>query len=195
VDGHIAAIQAPENVWHGATLRGPTRIQGPPSSYDCYDKALAMLTSQPGPTCPSRTITRPRFTTVRIPGRWATASTTVLAATNTAWREAIVRQTKGRGSARRDDIKSDPQIVVAPQIAPQANEHRPFQHVGIAVWTPGVADAVRPGTDHDAGARQSYHGRHRTRGRCRRHNGDTSVGECVGHRVHRSRSPIPRQKA
>jgi hypothetical protein len=36
--------------------------------------------------------------------------------TPTAWREAIVRQTKGRGSPRRDDIKCDPQIVVAPQV-------------------------------------------------------------------------------
>jgi hypothetical protein len=37
--------------------------------------------------------------------------------TPAAWREAIVRQTKGRGSPRRDDIKSDPQIVVAPQVS------------------------------------------------------------------------------
>ena len=45
----------------------------------------------------------------------------------------------------------DREFIVAPEIVAQADEHRALEHVGVAVGTPGVANAVGAGADDDAG--------------------------------------------
>ena len=48
------------------------------------------------------------------------------------------------------DVERQLDLVVAAEIVAQADEHRALQHVGAAIGSPGVADAVGAGADRDA---------------------------------------------
>ena len=94
--------------------------------------------------------------------------------------DRVVGEAEDSGRGAVGEVEGELEVGVGEEALAVADQHRPLEHVAVAIGRPGVADVVGAGKDGDAGRDQPLHRRHRHRSRAVGHDGDAGARERFG---------------